>query len=260
MKINEIRNKKAEFKTKNSERGYAFVSVFILCSVLFALSFTGCASPSKQLPAPPPSYVYDMEEPEVVVTANSLWNDSVNIFEDRKARRLNDLITINIVESLSGSGKADTDTSRDSSMDYEISKLLGMNLDFDLHNAFGAKDFYKGENEFEPTISAKGTSAFKGAGDTNREGELVATITARVVEVLPNRNLIVEGRKELTINEERQILVLTGMVRPDDIDAANSVLSNKIADARIFYVGDGVIGDKQKPGWFVRAVDNVWPF
>lgn len=248
-------------KTEQGERmEFAFIPVYVLCSLFFALSFSGCASPSKQLPAPPPSYVYNMEEPETVVTANSLWNDSVNIFEDRKARRLNDLLTINIVESLSGSGKADTDTSRESTINYDLTKLLGMNTDFNLHNAFGLKDLYKGVNTFEPSISAKGSSAFKGKGDTNREGELIATITARVVKVLPNRNLIVEGRKEITINEEKQILVLTGMVRPDDIDASNSVQSNKIADSRIYYVGDGVIQDKQKPGWFVRAVDNVWPF
>ncbi len=244
----------------NERSGYAFVSICALCSVLFALSFIGCASPSKQLPTPPPSYVYDMEEPETVVTANSLWNDSVNIFEDRKARRLNDLLTVIIVESLSGSGTADTDTSRDSSIDYELTEFLGMNTDFNLHNAFALKDLYKGDNVFVPSIAGTGSSEFKGEGDTNREGELVATLTAKVVKVLPNRNLIVEGRKELTINEEKQILVLTGMVRPDDIDASNRVQSNKIADARIYYVGDGVIAEKQKPGWLVRAVDNVWPF
>lgn len=234
--------------------------VFILGPVLCALSLAGCATPSAKLPEPPPKYVYNIEEPEVSVTANSLWNDSLNIFEDRKAKRLNDLVTINIIESLSGSGKADTGTSRDSSAKYEVANVLGMNTDFNLHNAFGIKDLYKGTNVFEPKIEASGKSSFKGKGDTNREGELVATITAKIVEVLPNGNLILEARKELTINEETQILVLAGMIRPDDIDADNTVMSDKIADARIYYVGNGVIQDKQKPGWLVRVIDNVWPF
>lgn len=229
--------------------------------MVFACLFLliGCATPSAHLPAPPPKYVYDLEKTEVEVTANSLWSDSVNIFEDRKARGLNDLVTIDISESLSGSGAADTETKRNSSLDYELTKLLGMDLDFNLQNKSLLKNLYK-TGKFSPSVAGTGSSSFKGEGDTNREGELIATITARVVEVLPNRNMILEARKEITINEETQILVLTGMVRPDDIDSSNTVMSSKIADARIYYVGDGVIHDKQKPGWLVRAVDHLWPY
>ena len=77
---------------------------------------------------------------------------------------------------------------------------------------------------------------------------------------MPNGNLVLEARKELTINSETQILVLTGMVRPDDVTSDNTVFSNKIADARVYYVGDGVLQEKQSPGWFVRVLDHVWPF
>jgi len=224
-----------------------------------ALSFIGCATRSAELPTPPPKYVYDLEKPETIVTANSLWSDSVNIFEDRKARGLNDLVTIDISESLSGSGTADTETKRDSSLSYELTKLLGMDLDFNLQNKSLLKNLFK-SGKFTPSVGGTGSSAFKGEGDTNRAGDLVATITARVVEVLPNRNLILEARKEMTINNETQILVLAGMVRPDDIDSTNTVVSSKIADARIYYVGNGVIQDKQKPGWLIQVVDNVWPF
>ena len=201
-----------------------------------------------------------MEEKVSVPAANSLWNDSTNLFEDRKARRLNDLVTINIVESLSGSGTADTSTSRDSSGDYQLTNLLGMQRDFGIHNLPLIKNAFGDSDSFDPTVQGSATSDFKGKGDTNREGELIATITAKVVEVMPNGNLVLEARKELTINEETQILVLTGMVRPDDIAMNNIVMSNKIADAQVFYVGDGVIQDKQKPGWLVRGLDKVWPF
>jgi len=193
-------------------------------------------------------------------SANSLWSDAGNILEDTKARRLNDLVTVNVVESFSGSGTAETSTSRDSSLDFELSDLFGMNTDFNLHNVFLLKDLFKGSNVFEPKVSSTSASDFKGKGDTNREGKLVATLTAKVVEVLPNGNLVIEARKEMTINDEKQILVLNGMVRPDDVDSTNSILSNKIADAKIYYVGDGVVQDKQSPGWFVRILDKVWPF
>jgi len=201
-----------------------------------------------------------MEYDIVHHSANSLWNDSANIFEDTKARRLNDIVMISIVESLSGSGTADTNTSGDSSADYSLTDLFGMNKDFNLHNAFLLKDLYKGSNVFSPSVAGTAKTDFKGKGDTNREGKLIANISAKVVEVMPNGNLMLEARKELTINNEKQILVLTGMIRPDDIDTNNTVLSSKIADAQIYYVGDGVIQDKQSPGWLVRIMDKVWPF
>lgn len=242
-----------------SEKNKKFCLLLIAYSLLLFLMY-GCATPSANLPPPPPKYVHPMEENIVHRSANSLWNDSANIFEDTKARRLNDLVMISIVESLSGSGTADTNASRDSSSDYSLTKLFGMNKDFNLHNAFLLKDLFKGANIFDPSVAGSGESDFKGKGDTNREGKLVANITAKVVEVMPNGNLMLEARKELTINNEKQILVLTGLARPDDIDSNNTVLSSKIADAQIYYVGDGVIQDKQSPGWLVRIMDKVWPF
>ncbi|UCH81542.1 MAG: flagellar basal body L-ring protein FlgH [Nitrospiraceae bacterium] len=228
---------------------------------VYLITVTGCAStPSAKLPPPPPKYVYQMEEQVAVPVANSLWHDSTNLFEDRKARRLNDLVTINIIESLSGSGTADTSTSRDSSGDYQVSNLFGMQSDFGIQNLPVIRNAFGSSDSFDPSVQGSARSDFKGKGDTTREGELIATITAKVMEVLPNGNLMLEARKELTINEERQILVLKGMVRPDDISMNNVVMSNKIADAEVFYVGDGVIQDKQKPGWLVRGLDKVWPF
>jgi flagellar L-ring protein precursor FlgH len=248
---------KLNCKRQVSEDRMQIILSFVLCSALFALS--SCATPSAKLPPSPPKYVYQEKE-EAISSANSLWNDSANIFEDAKARRLNDFVTVRIVENLSGSGKADTDTSRESTGEYDATDLFGANKDFNLHNVFLLKDFYKGGNIFEPKAEGSGKSEFKGKGDTNREGKLIATITAKVVEVMPNGNLVLEARKEMTINNEKQILVFTGMTRPDDIDASNTVLSSKIADARIYYVGDGVLQDKQSPGWLVRLLDKVWPF
>ena len=247
---------------KYSMKNIPDLSVVVSLGVLLMyVSLTGCAStPSSKLPPPPPKYVYQMEEQVTVPVANSLWSDSINLFEDRKARRLNDLVTINIIESLSGSGTADTSTSRNSSGDYQLTNLFGMETDFGIQNLAFLNKAFGDSSEFDPSVQGSAKSDFKGKGDTNREGELIATITAKVVEVMPNGNLVLEARKELTINEERQILVLRGMVRPDDIAMNNMVMSNKIADAEVFYVGDGVIQDKQKPGWLVRGLDKVWPF
>jgi len=234
--------------------------VIVVAAAFSVLTLISCATPSAKLPPPPPKYVEQEPLPEDAPSANSLWAGGAGLFEDTKARRVNDLLTILIVESLSGSGTAETDTNRDSSADFELSEFLGMNDDFNLHNIFLLKDMYKGSNVFNPVIRGSGKSDFKGKGDTSREGELNATITARVVEVMPNGNLVVESRKEITINNETQILVMRGMVRPEDISASNTVLSTKVADARVYYVGDGVVQDKQSPGWLVRITDRIWPF
>jgi len=248
---------RSDFKEILEHRQKIICVLFLFCMAVFMFS---CATPSAKLPPPPPKYVESYEHDEMGRSMNSLWNDGPSLFEDRKAHRVNDLVTIYVVESLSGSGSANTETSRDSSATFELAKFLGMNKDFNLHNVFLLKDMYKGSNVFEPSVEGTGESEFKGEGETAREGELTATITAKVVEVLPNGNLVLEARKELTINNETQILVLRGIVRPDDISADNTVQSTRIADAQVYYVGDGVLQDKQSPGWLVRILDKIWPF
>lgn len=235
----------------------------IILIALF-LTVTACATPSSKLPPPPPKYVHDMSDNESSPSANSLWGDSENLFSDFKARRVNDLVTILIVESLSGSGAADTETSRDSSVNLELAEFLGMATDFGAQDRSLLKHLYNigdsNATQFNPVIQGSGVSDFKGEGDTNRAGTLNATITAKVVEVMPNGNLVLESRKELTINNETQILVLRGMARGADITSDNTLISTKLADAQVYYVGDGVIQEKQSPGWLVRISDYVWPF
>ena len=88
---------------------------------------------------------------------------------------------------------------------------------------------------------------------------MTADIAAKVVDVMPNGNLLVEGRKEVTVEKEKRFLVVSGIVRPIDIEFDNSVPSTKVADARIEYIGKGVISDKQRPGIFHRIFDWVYP-
>jgi flagellar L-ring protein precursor FlgH len=218
---------------------------------VIALVLSGCATP--QLPPPPPKYVYHEEKVEKS-SRNSLWVDSASLYEDIKARRLNDLVTIKVVENIVGSGKADTNTSRDSALDAQVTNFFGT------PTILNAQNFWGNGYAFEPKVQGSMKNEFKGEGETNRSGRLVGTITAKVVEVMPNGNLLLESRKDLIINNERQTLVLTGMVRPDDIAPDNSVLSSRIADAEIYFVGKGVLQEKQSPGWFTRVLDTVWPF
>lgn len=203
----------------------------------------------------PPNYVYKESKKEIRSTG-SLWRDSAGLFEDRKARGLNDLVTINIVESSSATKKADTATSRDSSMDASITNLFGGSLTYDLKNLFGGGL----SGTLAPKVQASGKNDFTGTGNTTRQGSLVATITARVVEVLPNGNFLIESRKDITVNREKQLLLLRGVIRPDDIAFDNTILSSYVANAEVIYTGDGVINDKQGQGWLVKLLDYAWPF
>ncbi len=173
------------------------------------------------------------------------------LFADNKARYVNDIVTIIIDESSSGQNQASTNTSKDSSTNSDVSAMLGLDT-----------SIYKANTNLGGKLSVGGTSSstLKGTGDTSRGGKLQARLTARVVKVLDNGNLLIEGRRQLTLNAEDQYLVITGAIRSEDISADNSVLSSLIADARIVYTGSGIVTDKQHPGWMTRAVDWGWPF
>ena len=118
---------------------------------------------------------------------------------------------------------------------------------------------FKGMDPFG-SIAGTTNNTFQGSGATARKGELAASITARVTEVLPNGNLKILGKREIRVNNETQYLALTGIVRPRDISSENVVLSTYISDAKIVYTGTGVVNDPQSPGWLVRVLDTVWPF
>jgi len=228
-----------------------------VCSLLCVLVLSACSSAHK-LPPPPPRYVYQNTKTEEsrspIAGGNSLWRDTASLYEDAKARRLNDLITINVVENISGSGTADTKASRKSSVDAGVDNIFGIPTDLYLKNLYGRN------MTFGPAVKGSMQDAFTGSGATTRQGKLIGTITAKVVEVMPNGTLAIESRKEITINNEKQILILRGMVRPDDIAIDNTVLSNRVADAEVFFVGDGVVNGKQDTGWLVKLVDKIWPF
>ena len=109
-------------------------------------------------------------------------------------------------------------------------------------------------------LEGAAANSLKGAGDTSRNTSVTAKISARVIRVLDNGNLIIEGRRQVTVNADDQFILITGIVRPEDITAENTVASQYVADARVLYTGEGIINDKMRPGWLTRIVDWAWPF
>ena len=184
----------------------------------------------------------------------SLWEErKADFYMDNKARHINDIVTIQIVESSNASQQVSTKTSRETNILGKITKFLGSPLSFGLDNFWGR------DKPFDPEIESSAKSEHNGSGAISGSGKVTANIAAKVIDVMPNGNLVVEGRKEVTVEKEKRFIVVSGIVRPIDIEFDNTVPSTKVADARIEYVGKGVISDKQKPGIFHRIFDWVYP-
>jgi flagellar L-ring protein precursor FlgH len=186
---------------------------------------------------------------------SSLWRETAyrDLFKDLRAYQVGDLVTVNIVETSKASKKADTKTARQSSIKAGIINALGW-------EGKVGKIGVPAEFDNVAMFKASMKNDFSGSGETSRNETMTASITARVMEVTPNGNLFIKGTRHVKVNNENQIITLTGMIRPVDISPDNTVLSSYIADARIAYSGKGPVSDKQRPGWLMRIVDHVWPF
>jgi flagellar L-ring protein precursor FlgH len=219
--------------------------------ILITFALASCAKPDNstvKIPEPLEETQPTKSEPP---TPGSLWtNTNASIFADHKAQNVGDIVTVIISEQSSATKEAKTSTDRTTSMSAAIPTL------------FGLEDDIAHETDIDPTnmVEADFNNSFEGNGSTSRKGELTASLTTQVIEKYPNGNYKIRGGKEVMVNNEVQIIYLTGIVRPVDITAANTIYSDKILNARISYTGNGAIADKQEPGWLMRTLDNVWPF
>ena len=223
-------------------------------SLIAVLLLASCAAP----PNTPVVTREPLEEIQPSVEqaneAGSLWRESNHsMFSDRKGREVGDIVTVIISEKASASKEATTSTSRKSNMAASIPNFFGLENDKIWSTSHNPVDL-------QNLVKADFSNGFDGNGTTTRKEDLSAFLTTQVVGRYPNGQLKIRGGKEVMVNNEVQIIYLTGIVRPVDITAANTISSNKILNARISYTGKGALSDKQEPGWAMRILDNVWPF
>jgi len=218
--------------------------------LLLLLPLVGCAVEKTEIKTDgfeerQPAHVADYSN-------GSIWQStSGGVTEDVKARRRGDIVTIVISETASASKDAKTGTSRDSSVKAGMPSMLGLENTGIFKNNFA---------DLAKIINATSNTSFSGSGSTSRQENLNATITARVVDVMPNGNLLIEGHRNIKVNEEDQIIILEGTIRSRDIALDNTVNSIYIADARISYAGRGIISDQQSRGWLMGIFEKIWPF
>lgn len=218
-----------------------FLSLIMLAGC--AVQQTEVVTPSfdQQLKAATPSY-----------SSGSIWQaSSVALTEDGKARRVGDIVTIIITETASASKQAATATGRSSEISAGIPNMLGLEESKIITSNFA---------DLSKLINASTSSKFDGSGSTSRKESLTATISAKVIDVLASGNLKIEGKRNVKVNNEDQIVTVRGTIRQRDITPDNTINSIYIADAQITYAGEGIISDRQKPGWLMNVIDKLWPF
>jgi flagellar L-ring protein precursor FlgH len=183
--------------------------------------------------------------------ADSLWKPETSraLIADKKAGAVGDILTIVVQESNSASKNNNTQTSKSSGVDASISSFLYP------PTSYGALT----KNGSMPALKYDSSSQHKGGGKINNSEEITARIAVRVVDVLPNKSLIVEGRKRTAFSGEKQEVILRGVVRSEDVTSANTVMSYNVADASIRFESDGTVSDAQKKGWLSRAWDKINP-
>jgi len=170
------------------------------------------------------------------------------LYRDVKARNVGDILTIQVIENSSATNSATTATQKKGDVSLSAPALAGL-------EGGGASPL-----NFSNILQAAGGLNFNGTGSTTRSGQLQAAISARVVQVLPNGDLRIEGTKVVAINGERQTLTIGGLVRSHDVSPGNVILSTAIANMDVKFDGKGIVADSNKPGWFYRFYQIINPF
>jgi flagellar L-ring protein precursor FlgH len=217
-----------------------------LCWLLLPLSLVGCVTTT------PPTAVHQpmtaRPEPRSAIAPSNGAIFSVAsarpLFEDRRARFIGDTLIINIQEKVQASKKSENKTTRSHEVDASVPTIVGLP--------------FKGAQG--TVLSASSSNDFNGKGENTSSNNFTGTLTVTVIEVYPNGNLLVSGEKQIGLKEGEEFIRFSGVVNPNTITAANTVVSTQVADARIEYKANGFIDSAQVMGWLGRFFLSFMPF
>lgn len=202
------------------------------------------------LPMPPP-------EPPQSAGANSLWRSGAKgFFRDQRARRVGDVLTVQITISDRAALSNETTRSRRSADSLGVDRLLGLETKLDdvLPNPSG--------RPLDPgsLVGASSQMNNRGSGEVQRAETIRVNVAATVSQLLPNGNLLIEGRQEISVNFEVREVYVAGIARPEDITPQNTIPHDKIAELRVAYGGRGQITDVQQPRYGAQILDIILPY
>jgi len=185
--------------------------------------------------------------------ADSLWKADTSpssIFADKKARRVGDIVTIVVQQNTGATRNNNTTTAKQTSVDASIASFL--------YGPAASGMLTKGGTY--PAMNFSDKNTYSGGGQINNAETITDQIAVRVIDVLPNANLVIEGRRHTAFSGEKQDAILRGTVRADDVAANNTVPSYNVANATIQYVSNGAVTDNQRRGWFTTIWQKITPF
>ncbi len=226
----------------------------ILISALIPLA--ALAGQKKPVKPPEPSLLdqyiksaSSTSDAEAEAAPGAIWSPTARLADlgrDLRASQVNDVVTVLVSENVNAVAGGASSSERASSANSSITALAGQK------SSTGA---------LANLLGATGDQKLNGTGTTSRTATLTATLTARVVKVLPGGLLLIEGNKSIQVNSEQQVVTVRGIVRTPDISTANSVTSTQIADMEIRVNGKGVIGDAiRRPNALYRLLLGILPF
>jgi flagellar L-ring protein FlgH len=181
---------------------------------------------------------------------NSLWrNGSRAFFNDQRAHQVGDILTVSVNINDTAEFQDQTQLTRSTTEDSAISNFLGANA-------------VKSSSAALPgsLLTTNGTTQMNGTGTINRQDQLITHVAAVVTQVLPNGNMVIEGKQEVRLNDEMRELIVAGVVRPEDIESDNTIALPKIAEARLAYGGRGTLTNIQTTPWGQQAAQVLLPF
>ena len=183
--------------------------------------------------------------------AQSLWHDETakSMYADKRASSVGDIITILVQENSTASKNNETKTEKSSSLSQAITAFL--------YSPAASGLLTKGGKL--PAMAYNSDVKHDGSGSINNSENVIAKIAVRIVDVLPNKNFVLEGKRETSFSGEHQTIILRGMVRSDDVAPDNTVFSYNVSDATIQILSKGTITDSQRKGWFTRIWDKLNP-
>ena len=219
----------------------------IFAALACAFAAAGCVTHTPPSAVHQPISARPASPPPVAAADGAIYAANLSngfFFEDRRARRVGDTLTIAIVENNTASKKSATNTGRASNNNFGVTGLQGL----------------PGKSFLGSTLGATSDFKFDGKGESSNNNAFTGTITVTVTDVFPNGNLLVSGEKQVGINQGSEYIRLSGIVNPINLTATNTVASTLIADARIEYRGSGAIAENNQTGWLTRFFLNVLPF
>ncbi len=228
--------------------------MLIFCAILQTACMTNTAKRDPAYAAVRPIAVPQQESHDGTIFNVS---NNISLFEDYRARRPGDILTVQLQEQTDAEKETETTISKNNSNSIANPTIFGTTPQFNLPSQLPLANTKDNTLAF----NLESDSDFSGQGDSDQSNKLTGNISVSVVEVLANGNLMIRGEKIITINQGNEYIRISGMINPRDIDADNSISSKRVADAQISYVGDGPTNDANVMGWLSRFfISALMPF